>query len=724
MKALTTAGLTKLIQLIKSSFISTSDTVTTNTVTLADVATSGDYDDLSNKPIIGDGTITFTQGGVTKGTITTNQSGNATIDLDAGGGGEVPTNILAFNNDANYVTLNQFENPLTVTNKTGQAYPYVTINSDNFSLKGDVSTSLTKNETTLQLFTFSNGKIDTTKHIVMDFQQRPDDTDSYNYGNYTTIQTFADTPILGKMINGVFTPKIYLTSDTIYEVSAVESTNYSSGITTYTLTTNAIGTISASASGADLVTILLKAKNASSPSWRLQVTANANSSQLTYETIWTNSTTSYEDLLAYIDTVIFVENTTNIPVRCVGEWEQALYYTPTPLRTVANMSTIDMIGLSTSFLDNYVTLTDAQTISGVKYFSNGLKVLGEVGIKDNNDVTFIRTNPNLTSDGSYVWEIGSIGARLQDFKDIYMTTTRGSYINIDANNITNYLPTINQIYNGTSANAQSGVAIERELTTNYQSKLVSGTNIKTVNNISLLGNGNIDTSEVFVAEFNVTSYADVQTAYNAGKTIYCLYTDTSNNEYIMWLNYVTQTYFDFYSSKNGDLYITRCNSTGNTWELGYFNLEVVSNKVTSISSSSTDTQYPSAKCVYDELTDKADVDLTNCTKPHIIETYSSGTSWYRVYSDGWCEQGGVTGTESTTRGQTIGITFVKQFTDTNYTIVAIDGNTSKSNYSGSVGITTVLNGTKSTSGVSIASYGFQSADTHGVINWVAFGYLS
>lgn len=50
MKALTTNGLTKLIQLIKSSFISNTDTVTTNTVTLANVATTGDYDDLINKP--------------------------------------------------------------------------------------------------------------------------------------------------------------------------------------------------------------------------------------------------------------------------------------------------------------------------------------------------------------------------------------------------------------------------------------------------------------------------------------------------------------------------------------------------------------------------------------------------------------------------------------------------------------------------------------------------
>ena len=37
-------------------------------------------------PTVGNGTITITQGGVSKGTFTTNQSGNTTIALDAGGG--------------------------------------------------------------------------------------------------------------------------------------------------------------------------------------------------------------------------------------------------------------------------------------------------------------------------------------------------------------------------------------------------------------------------------------------------------------------------------------------------------------------------------------------------------------------------------------------------------------------------------------------------------------
>ena len=55
MKVLSTDGLTKLIQLIKNSFISVDDTVTTGTTTLAAVATSGSYNDLSDKPISGSG---------------------------------------------------------------------------------------------------------------------------------------------------------------------------------------------------------------------------------------------------------------------------------------------------------------------------------------------------------------------------------------------------------------------------------------------------------------------------------------------------------------------------------------------------------------------------------------------------------------------------------------------------------------------------------------------
>ena len=48
-------------------------------------------------------------------------------------------------------------------------------------------------------------------------------------------------------------------------------------------------------------------------------------------------------------------------------------------------------------------------------------------------------------------------------------------------------------------------------------------------------------------------------------------------------------------------------------------------------------------------------------KAHVIETYRSGASWYRIWSDGWIEQGGK-GTGVAT------ISLLKAFSDTNYTL--------------------------------------------------------
>lgn len=98
MKVLSTDGLTKLIQLIKSAFISVDDTEsvteidteTTSEITLATVATTGAYSDLSGTPTIptvNNATLTITQGGVSKGTFTANASSDVTIALDSGGGG-------------------------------------------------------------------------------------------------------------------------------------------------------------------------------------------------------------------------------------------------------------------------------------------------------------------------------------------------------------------------------------------------------------------------------------------------------------------------------------------------------------------------------------------------------------------------------------------------------------------------------------------------------------
>lgn len=68
-----------------------------------------------------------------------------------------------------------------------------------------------------------------------------------------------------------------------------------------------------------------------------------------------------------------------------------------------------------------------------------------------------------------------------------------------------------------------------------------------------------------------------------------------------------------------------------------------------------------------DLNGKADVDLSNVptSKGILTESYVNGTSWYRVYSDGWCEQGGRTNSGSSN----VTVTLLKPFIDTNYNII-------------------------------------------------------
>lgn len=71
---------------------------------------------------------------------------------------------------------------------------------------------------------------------------------------------------------------------------------------------------------------------------------------------------------------------------------------------------------------------------------------------------------------------------------------------------------------GTALTPDAQKAVNIDLS-GKQDALVSGTNIKTINNESLLGSGNIDTDDVLVAVYGTTTYADVEAAVSAGKAI-------------------------------------------------------------------------------------------------------------------------------------------------------------------------------------------------------------
>ena len=73
--------------------------------------------------------------------------------------------------------------------------------------------------------------------------------------------------------------------------------------------------------------------------------------------------------------------------------------------------------------------------------------------------------------------------------------------------------------------------------------------------------------------------------------------------------------------------------------------------------------------------------------PCITETYVNGTSWYRIWSDGWCEQGGYY-VPTATLGT---ITLLKAYKDTDYSIVTGGTRTANENmYSPTVGVTKTI----------------------------------
>ena len=66
---------------------------------------------------------------------------------------------------------------------------------------------------------------------------------------------------------------------------------------------------------------------------------------------------------------------------------------------------------------------------------------------------------------------------------------------------------------------------------------------------------------------------------------------------------------------------------------------------------------------------KADTDFGNIPNnvKYIVESWQSGTSWYRIWNDGWIEQGGITDYMSWTgNGATVNIIFLKPMSNTNY----------------------------------------------------------
>ena len=103
-------------------------------------------------------------------------------------------------------------------------------------------------------------------------------------------------------------------------------------------------------------------------------------------------------------------------------------------------------------------------------------------------------------------------------------------------------------------------------------------------------------SSVFEAVHGETTYDEVVEAKNAGKFVICI-----KDRLTYHLSYVSEDLAYFTTIRGNVSYATYINKATNKWTDALYTLEQLVNKVTSLSESSTDTQYPSAKAVYDAI---------------------------------------------------------------------------------------------------------------------------
>lgn len=101
-------------------------------------------------------------------------------------------------------------------------------------------------------------------------------------------------------------------------------------------------------------------------------------------------------------------------------------------------------------------------------------------------------------------------------------------------------------------------------------------------------------SSVFEAVYGETTYDELVAAVKAKKHVICFY----NNRVYNLCNYQENKDI-FFSCVTSAIYTVSCAVANGKWTASQYNFENTAFKVTSLSSASTDTQYPSAKAVYD-----------------------------------------------------------------------------------------------------------------------------
>ena len=209
-----------------------------------------------------------------------------------------------------------------------------------------------------------------------------------------------------------------------------------------------------------------------------------------------------------------------------------------------------------------------------------------------------------------------------------------------------------------------------------QDVLVSGTNIKTINNNSILGSGNLQIDSLpsqtgHAGEFLTTdgtdaSWADASTYH---PTLFSWeWSDCLKND-VQWLR------ADTFSWQSGTVYEvayehlvddidgkTAQTETVGSYTITYYEADDGHKIVLADQETTVQSIYAESGVAWYYILDTANTrfKLPRGSHGEVVEKYQSGNSWYRVYSDGWCEQGGAATTSS--------VTLLKEYSNTQYNV--------------------------------------------------------
>lgn len=107
----------------------------------------------------------------------------------------------------------------------------------------------------------------------------------------------------------------------------------------------------------------------------------------------------------------------------------------------------------------------------------------------------------------------------------------------------------------------------------------------------------LDAITPFVGIYNSTTFAEISAALTAGKEVWI----NRNGRLYAYSSGIADEYSYYTSPAMGGTDWLRLKNATNDWAANVNTFQNVSSKVTSLSASSTNNEYPSAKCVYDNL---------------------------------------------------------------------------------------------------------------------------